>query len=90
MVREIWYRHLAIADRLIVEARDCIDNQKQHLSVLEQDGEDISRAVAQLHLRAVAGRLGLNRRTHTPAPPVIAGCPGRSGFKRHFWCQSIR
>ena len=52
MVREIWYRHLAIADRLIVEARDCIDNQKQHLSVLEQDGEDISRAAAQLHLLA--------------------------------------
>ena len=52
MVREIWYRHLAIADRLIVEARDCIDNQRQHLSVLEQDGEDTSRAAAQLHLLA--------------------------------------
>ena len=50
MVREIWYRHLAIADRLIVEARDCIDNQKQHLSVLEQDGEDTSRAAALLQL----------------------------------------
>ena len=50
MVRELWYRHLAIADRLIVEARDCIDNQKQHLSVLEQDGEDTSRAVALLGL----------------------------------------
>src|SRR5262245_7218010 len=50
MVREIWYRHLAIADRLIVEARDCIDSQKQHLSLLEQDGEDTSRAVALLGL----------------------------------------
>lgn len=38
------------ADRLIVEARDCIDNQKQHLSVLKQDGEDTTRAVALLHL----------------------------------------
>src|SRR5262245_49351485 len=50
MVREIWYRHLAIADRLIVEARDCIDSQKQHVSALEQDGEDTSRAAALLNL----------------------------------------
>jgi hypothetical protein len=50
MVREIWYRHLAIADRLIVEARDCSDNQKQHLSVLELAGEDTSRAAALLNL----------------------------------------
>jgi hypothetical protein len=50
MVREIWYRHLAIADRLIVQARDCIDSQKQHLSALEHDGEDTSRATALLSL----------------------------------------
>jgi len=50
MVREIWYRHLAIADRLIVEARDCIDSQKRHVSALEQDGEDTSRAAALLNL----------------------------------------
>jgi hypothetical protein len=50
MVREIWYRHLATADRLIVEARDRIDNQRQHLSGLEQDGEDTSRAAALLNL----------------------------------------
>jgi hypothetical protein len=50
MVREIWYRHLAIADRLIVEARDCMDSQKQHLSALEHDGEDTSRATALLGL----------------------------------------
>jgi hypothetical protein len=43
MVRETWYRHLAIADRLIVEARDCIDSQKHHLSALKHDGEDTSR-----------------------------------------------
>jgi hypothetical protein len=50
MVREIWHRHLAIADRLIVEARDCIDSQKQHLSALEHDGEDTRRATALLRL----------------------------------------
>jgi len=50
MVRETWYRHLAIADRLIVEARDCIDSQKHHLSALEHDGEDTSRATALLGL----------------------------------------
>jgi hypothetical protein len=50
MVREIWYRHLAIADRLIVEARECIDNQQQHLAALEHDGEDTRRATALLRL----------------------------------------
>jgi predicted outer membrane protein len=50
MVREIWYRHLAIADRLIVEARECIDSHRQHLSALEQDGEDTDRATALLGL----------------------------------------
>jgi hypothetical protein len=50
MVRETWYRHLAIADRLIVEARDCIDSQKHHLSALKHDGEDTSRATALLGL----------------------------------------
>jgi hypothetical protein len=50
MVREIWYRHLATADRLIVETRDRIGNQRQHLSGLEQDGEDTSRAAALLNL----------------------------------------
>jgi hypothetical protein len=50
MVRETWYRHLAIADRLIVETRECIDNHKQHLSALEQDGQDASTATALLGL----------------------------------------
>jgi hypothetical protein len=50
MVRETWYRHLAIADRLIVEARECIDNHKQHLSALEHDGQDASTATALLGL----------------------------------------
>jgi len=50
MVRDIWYRHLAIADRLIVEARECMDSHKQHLSALEQDGEDTDRATACLGL----------------------------------------
>src|SRR5262245_45134988 len=50
MVREVWYRHLAIADRLIVEARDCIDSQRQHLCALAHDGQDASRATAQLRL----------------------------------------
>src|SRR5262249_45369799 len=50
MVREIWYRHLAIADRLIVEARNCMDSQKTHLSGLEIDGEGRGRGTALLGL----------------------------------------
>jgi len=50
MVRETWYRHLAIADRLIVEARECIDAHKQLLSALEHDGQDASTATALLGL----------------------------------------
>jgi hypothetical protein len=50
MVRDSWYRHLAIADRLIVEARDSIDRHKQHLRVLAQDGEDTGTATALLSL----------------------------------------
>ena len=50
MVRETWYRHRAIADRRIVEARDCIDSQKHHLCALEHEGEDTSRATALLGL----------------------------------------
>jgi len=50
MVRETWYRHLAIADRLIVEARECIDNHKQHLSALQHGGQDASTAAALLGL----------------------------------------
>ena len=33
-----------------VEARDCIDSQKQHLCTLEHEGEDTSRATALLGL----------------------------------------
>src|SRR5215813_5019179 len=50
MVQETWYRHLAIADRLIVEARECIDTHKQRLSALEHDGQDASTATALLGL----------------------------------------
>lgn len=50
MVRKIWYRHLAIADRLIVEARECIDNQKQQLRALKHDQQDTEGAAATLKL----------------------------------------
>ena len=50
MLRETWYRHLAIADRLIVEARECLDSHKQHLTALEQEGQDPGTAAALLSL----------------------------------------
>src|SRR6476660_636337 len=50
MVQETWYRHLAIADRLIVETRERIDIHKQHLSALEHDGQEASTAAALLSL----------------------------------------
>lgn len=50
MLRETWYRHLAIADRLIVEARECLDSHKQHLTALEHEGHDASTAATLLSL----------------------------------------
>jgi len=50
MVREDWYRHLAIANRLIVEARECVEGQKAHISQLKQEGQSAGSAIALLRL----------------------------------------
>ena len=50
MVRETWYRHLAIADRLMVEARDCLEGHKQYLAGLEHGGQEAGKALALLSL----------------------------------------
>ena len=44
MFQETWYRHLAIADRLIVETRKCVDGHKAYLCDVEQAGQDSGRA----------------------------------------------
>jgi hypothetical protein len=50
LVQDTWYRHLAIADRLIVEARRRLADQKTHIADLEQQGEDTRTATALLSL----------------------------------------
>src|SRR5262245_1702062 len=50
LVEETWYRHLAIADRLIVEARLRLAEQKDRIFDLERRGEDTRRATALLGL----------------------------------------
>jgi hypothetical protein len=50
MILDTWYRHLAIANRLIVEARDHVDCQKAQVSERERDGQDASRAAVLLEL----------------------------------------
>ena len=50
MVRETWYRHLAIADRLMLEARHCLEGHKQYLSGLAHGGQEAGKALALLSL----------------------------------------
>jgi hypothetical protein len=50
LVQDTWYRHLAIADRLIVEARRRLADQKTHIADLEEHGEDTRTATALLRL----------------------------------------
>src|SRR5262245_8820039 len=50
LVEETWYRHLAIADRLIVEARLQLAEQKDRIFDLERRGEAKGRATALLGL----------------------------------------
>ena len=44
-----WYRHLARTNRLIVEARERIENLKARISELEDEERSTGRATARLH-----------------------------------------
>ena len=48
--REHWYRQLASADLLIVEARERVEGQKTHISDLQREGQSTGKAVALLRL----------------------------------------
>lgn len=50
MVREDWYRRLAQADLLIVEARERMQSQKGHIAELTRKGQGAGRAIALLRL----------------------------------------
>jgi|SRR5215510_13241026 len=50
LLREDWYRQLAIANRLIVAARECVVGQKARISALRQEGQSAGSAIALLRL----------------------------------------
>jgi len=83
LVQEHWYRHLAIADRLIVEARARLADQKKHIFDLERRGEDTCAATALLGLTEETLRLMQSHRATilqklagAPQPePGPAACP---------------
>ena len=49
MDQKPWYRHLARTNRLIVEARERIENLKARISELEDEELSTGRATARLH-----------------------------------------
>src|SRR5262245_37618917 len=65
LFRETWQQQLAIADRLMVEARNSVDGHKANLCDLERSGQDSSRARMLLALLAEA--LGVMRNHRAPS-----------------------
>lgn len=49
MPRKAWYRHLASANRLIVKARDRVEDQRTQILELEQNGRSTHAAAALLY-----------------------------------------
>ena len=80
---EIWYRHLAIADRLIVDVRKCLVRQKQHIVDLEQCGQDTRTATSLLGL--LEESLHLMQSHRATILEKLAGCAepktGSSAFR---------
>jgi hypothetical protein len=76
LFRETWYRQLAIADRLIVETRKCVDGHKAYLRDLEQAGQDSSKARVLLALLEEA--LALMHTHRATILQKLAGCERQS------------
>jgi len=76
LFQETWYRHLAIADRLIVETRKCADGHKAYLCDLEQAGQDASRARVLLALLEEA--LALMHSHRATILQKLVGCDRQS------------